>query len=165
MLIRQIREEDAEQSLRLFEKLCEETDFLLFEPGERKRSIEEEREWIRNILASGHSMIFVVEHEGELVGMLGAIGSSVRRQKHRAHVMVGILQKYTGQGIGTKLFQQLEQWAREKGLARLELTVMTHNLTAIGLYAKMGFSIEGTRRRSLVVNGKYVDEYYMGKQL
>jgi RimJ/RimL family protein N-acetyltransferase len=32
-------------------------------------------------------------------------------------------------------------------------------------YKKMGFEIEGTKRHSLFVNGKYIDEYYMAKFL
>ncbi len=38
---------------------------------------------------------------------------------------------------------------------------MVHNERAVGLYQKVGFEIEGTRKNSLFVNGKYVDEYYM----
>jgi RimJ/RimL family protein N-acetyltransferase len=59
----------------------------------------------------------------------------------------------------------LEDWSREKGIHRLELTVMAHNTNAIGLYQKVGFQIEGTKKGSLFVDGQYVDEYYMAKLL
>lgn len=42
---------------------------------------------------------------------------------------------------------------------------MKHNESAIRLYEKMGFKKEGLKENSLIVNGKYVDEYYMGKIL
>jgi RimJ/RimL family protein N-acetyltransferase len=42
---------------------------------------------------------------------------------------------------------------------------MTHNIAGIALYKKMGFEIEGTKRDSLLINGEYVDEYYMSKLL
>jgi Acetyltransferases, including N-acetylases of ribosomal proteins len=48
-------------------------------------------------------------------------------------------------------------------LTRLELTVMVHNERAIALYKKMGFEIEGTKKRSMRIDGQYVDEYYMAK--
>ena len=54
---------------------------------------------------------------------------------------------------------------RQRGLHRLELTVMVHNTAAVGLYHKLGFGIEGTRKDSLLVNGAYVDEYAMAKLL
>jgi RimJ/RimL family protein N-acetyltransferase len=81
------------------------------------------------------------------------------------YIVVGVLQAYSGQGIGTRLFREVEKWAREQELHRLELTVMTHNERAIHLYKKMGFEIEGTKRDSICVDGTYVDEYYMAKLL
>lgn len=42
---------------------------------------------------------------------------------------------------------------------------MMHNKAAIGLYKKIGFKIEGLKEKSLIVDRKYVDEYYMGKIL
>lgn len=35
----------------------------------------------------------------------------------------------------------------------------------IALYKKQGFEIEGTRKHAYIINGQYVDEYYMGKIL
>ena len=47
----------------------------------------------------------------------------------------------------------------------LELTVMTHNTAGIALYKKQGFAIEGTKRHSLLLNGQFIDEFYMSKLL
>lgn len=38
---------------------------------------------------------------------------------------------------------------------------MAHNRSAVALYEKTGFVVEGTRRGSMLVEGDYVDEYYM----
>jgi RimJ/RimL family protein N-acetyltransferase len=75
------------------------------------------------------------------------------------------LEAFTSRGIGTALFEKLDAWAHEHPVHRLELSVMKHNLRGVGLYQKMGFEIEGTKRDALFVDGKYVDEYYMGKIL
>ncbi|WP_392396641.1 MULTISPECIES: GNAT family N-acetyltransferase [Paenibacillus] len=40
---------------------------------------------------------------------------------------------------------------------------MVPNERAAALYKKMGFEIEGVKRNSIRMDGKYVDEYYMGK--
>ncbi len=79
--------------------------------------------------------------------------------------MVGILEAFTSRGIGTALFEALDAWAREHHIHRLELSVMVHNARGVGLYQKMGFQIEGIKKDSLLVDGVYVDEYYMGKIL
>jgi RimJ/RimL family protein N-acetyltransferase len=100
-----------------------------------------------------------------LVGYLEAGGGRYRRERHTAYLVVSILQEFTERGVGTRLFQAVETWARESGLHRLELTVMTHNQAGLALYRKMGFQVEGTRRAVLRVKGAWVDEYYMGKVL
>ncbi len=38
---------------------------------------------------------------------------------------------------------------------------MAHNHRAIGLYKRMGFSVEGCRAQCLVIDGRFVDELYM----
>ena len=163
--IREIREGDAQNFLQLCRRLDEETQFMLLEPGERRITVEEQRQRIVALLAHKHQTILVAENESQLVGYLAAIGSDYRRNRHSVYLGTGIRQAFTGQGIGTQLFMALEQWARERDLHRLELTVMVHNERAIGLYKKMGFEIEGVKRHSLVVKGAYVDEYYMAKLL
>lgn len=40
---------------------------------------------------------------------------------------------------------------------------MTHNVRGIALYKKSGFEIEGIKKKSLIVGGEGVDEYYMSK--
>ena len=60
---------------------------------------------------------------------------------------------------------RLDEWAGENGIVRLELTVECVNTGAKLLYEKHGFKVEGIRPKSMKVNGRFVDEYYMGKIL
>ena len=46
-----------------------------------------------------------------------------------------------------------------------ELTVIAHNERAIGLYRKLGYDVDGTRRAAVVVDGELVDELWMAKVL
>ena len=164
MLIRQIQRDDAEQLLQLKLQLDQETQFMLFEPNERKMTVEEQRQQIENILAKG-GMIFVAEHEQQLIGYLGATTYAFYRTRHSVTLVIGIIQAFTQQGIGTRLFIVMEEWASKKHLHRLELTVMTDNVVGIALYKKRGFEIEGTRKDAYIVNNRYVDEHMMAKLL
>jgi RimJ/RimL family protein N-acetyltransferase len=164
-VVRQIRETDAAPFLELCQKLDRETQFMMLESGERSTRLDEQSQQIRDILLRGNQTILVAEVGGELVGYVSALGGNFLRNRHCAHVITGVLQGFCGQGFGTWLFSELEQWARRNGVRRMELTVMAHNDRAINLYRKMGYEIEGSRRDSLLVNGAYVDEYYMGKLL
>jgi RimJ/RimL family protein N-acetyltransferase len=42
---------------------------------------------------------------------------------------------------------------------------MAHNERGIALYKKCGFEIEGMKKKSLYIDGEWIDEYYMGKIL
>lgn len=163
--IREIAIGDAEKFLKLCKRLDEETTFMLLEPGERSTTKEQQEDRIRTILGNQNQMIFVAEVEGDLVGYIAGLGGSYRRNRHKADIVIGILQADTGRGLGLHLFQTLETWAQEQGLHKLELTVMAHNERAIGLYRKMGFRVEGISVDSLLVDGRFVDELDMAKIL
>ncbi len=93
MLIRQVQPEDAEQLLRLQLQLDKETKFMLHEHGERKTTVEEQRQQIETMLVRG-GMIFVAEHEAGLVGYLGTTTYPLRRIRHGVTIVIGILQAF-----------------------------------------------------------------------
>jgi RimJ/RimL family protein N-acetyltransferase len=161
--VRQIKAEDAEKYIKLYSKLDEETNFRLYEPGERKISLTEQAAEIENMINEGNSAIIVAEDRDELVGYLSAFGRSQNRVKHIVTIGIAILQSHVGMGIGTMLFKELEVWAKEHNKHRLELTVMENNPSAYALYQKMGFEVEGVKKDSLLINGEYVNDIYMSK--
>lgn len=163
--LRTIRESDAEQFLSLCRQLDEETHFMLLEPGERTTTLEQQRERIQRILGQANQTILVAEVDGRLVGYIAGMGGDYQRNRKTVHIVIGILQSYSGQGIGKRLFQALEEWAVEHGIHRLELVVMTHNQRGIALYQRMGYQVEGVKRDDLFVDGGFIDQYMMAKLL
>lgn len=160
--IRHIVVDDAIKYIELYSKLDEETIFRLYEPGERKISTEEQENEIKNMDRT-NSTIILAEDDGQLVGYLGAFGRSQKRVRHIVTIGIAILQDYVGRGIGTMLFEELEIWAKKHKKHRLELTVMENNPSALALYKKMGFEVEGVKRNSLLVDGEYINDIYMSK--
>ncbi len=163
--IREIKENDAEEFLSLCKKIDAEAPFMMFEPGERPTTVEEQKNEIRDILSRKNQTIFIAEEDGQLIGYLAAYGGRYRRNKHSVYIIIGVLQAFTSQGIGTRLFTELEKWAKEKNIHRLELTVTVTNEAALALYRKMGFEIEGRKRHAFFIDGVYVDEYCMARLL
>ncbi|HLG28502.1 MAG TPA: GNAT family N-acetyltransferase [Paenisporosarcina sp.] len=164
MNIRPIEVTDAEQFLGLSKKL-DESNFMLYEAGERKTTIEQQRKSIETILAKQNNTLFVAEVESNLVGFIAAIGNQFLRNQHSAYLVLGVLDMYQGQGIATKLFDQLFDWAKENKLSRLELTVIKDNNKAFNRYKKMGFTLEGEKVHSLMIDGEPINEYYLYKLL
>jgi len=55
---------------------------------------------------------------------------------------------YRRQGVGTAMMVAATEWARaQHGIHKVELEVWPHNAAGIALYRKVGFAIEGRRRR------------------
>ncbi|MGV8934298.1 MAG: GNAT family N-acetyltransferase [Gallionellaceae bacterium] len=165
IIIREINKNDAGNFISLCQRLDHESQFMLLEPGERTTTLEEQQNIIKDVTSSKNKAIFVAEINNNLVGFLAVMGGMFRKNRHTASVVVGILQKFTRKGIGSKLFQELENWAFENKLCRLELSVMTHNEAALEFYKKIGFQIEGDKRNALIENNQFVDEHYMAKIL
>lgn len=166
MNIREIKLDDAESFVQLIKEVEKQADFMLYGAGERNITVEKQRKQLEIIEKSPNSTIFVAEeYSGILVGYAFAIGCKAIRKKHSVYLVIGILKEFTGKGIGTKLFQNIEEWAIKHTISRLELTVVKQNEAGVGLYKKMGYEIEGTKRNSLIIDGKSFDEYYMAKLL
>ncbi|MGG0642996.1 GNAT family N-acetyltransferase [Sporosarcina gallistercoris] len=163
MKIRRVRLEDAKQLCHLIQQVENDSQYMLFGPGERSVTSEQLQSRILAMNGENGSTLIVAESDGKLVGYLMAIGGSSNRTKHTVYLVVGILTGYRGQGIGTELFEALEKWAKQQNIHRMELTVAQPNEAGIRLYKKMKFTIEGTKRNSLNIDGNYVDEYYMSK--
>lgn len=162
MIIRSIKIEDAENFLCMLKKIDSETKTMMYEPGERKTTVEDMKQKIEETLSSA-ALILVAEIDDQMIGFLSIDRGFAKRIRHSGYIVIGILKNYWGKGIGSKLFVQGEKWARANNLTRLELTVMTYNIKAIKLYEKMGFKKEGVKIRSLMIDGEYIDEYYMSK--
>ncbi|MFZ1879801.1 MAG: GNAT family N-acetyltransferase [Gaiellaceae bacterium] len=58
---------------------------------------------------------------------------------------MAVARDWRGRGVGTALLAAAIEWARERGLHKLSLSVFAHNAGAIGLYRKVGFVEEGRR--------------------
>lgn len=164
-LIRRIQEQDASAFLSMLKRLDEETNFMMYEPGERQTTIEQQEELIRGWNSNPGELVLVCEVGQDIAGYVALKQGQYRRNSHCAYLVIGVSQAYAGMGIGKRLMQAAESWACENHLRRLELTVMTHNIRAVRLYKQVGFVVEGIRRQAMRVGARYVDEYYMGKML
>lgn len=161
MLIRKVKEDDSQAFLAMLLQLDCETKNMMYEPGERSRDVIKIHNNIKSSIEKDNLLLCAV-WENEIVGFISAMKGSFYRNRHSAYIVIGLLEKARSKGFGGQFFEQLLSWAKEQGLTRLELTVRCDNTTAIALYQKNGFEIEGTKHRSLFIDGEYVDEYYMG---
>lgn len=162
MKIRRCEINDADNMLKMLLELDKETEYMLFEADERPNDINRVKAMINQSI-NGDNLLLIATEDDNIIGFLSAQRGIIRKIKHTAYIVVGIREKFRGKGIGKKLFCELDLWAKENNISRLELTVMCPNSMAKQLYEKSGFEVEGTKRNSIFMNGKYIDEYYMSK--
>ena len=165
IMYRKLNINEAQSFWNLMNQLDYETRYMLYEPGERaeKASNVCRLEGVIKESLEGDDFLLAAEVRGQLVGYISAQKGSLHRIAHTAYIVVGILKDYRNRGIGTEFFKQLDAWASEKKVFRLELTVVCENEIAKHLYEKSGFVVEGIKRKSVLVDGKFLDEYYMAK--
>ncbi len=162
MEIRKIQIEDANNYLNMLLNLDNETKFMMFEPDERPSDIK----IIKNIIEKaiyGDDLILVATDKDNIIGFISVERGGYKRIKHTGYVVIGIREQYRGSGIGNKLFSELDMWSIENKVTRLELSVICSNTIAKHLYEKNGFKVEGIKKNAMIIDGKYVDEFYMAK--
>lgn len=159
MQIRPIAVEDAEQ-ISCIRRLDGVREGILAVTSER---LDVTVDFIKSLSDEDRAFV-AVDEKDEIAGMAVMIKNRSFRRRHSAALAVMVAPYYQEKGIGTALMNKLLDEADQKlGLHRLELLVLTDNTAAINLYKKFGFKIEATRKNAAVKDGRFVDEYFMGR--
>lgn len=155
---------DMAQQIIDYVKLASgETANLLTTPEEFTVTLEQEQKHIQSMLEGRLNNQLVAMEGNQIVGLCGLHGRSGRKRvSHVASVGITVLKSHWGQGIGYALMKEQERYAKENGIAKINLEVRTDNQAAINLYLKCGYEKEGINKRSMLINGEYIDTFYMG---
>ena len=98
---------------------------------------------------------YVAVTAGGVVGWCDVTPKERPIYAHGGVLGMGLLPPFRGRGIGTKLIWSVLAAARRAGMHRVELTVRETNASAIALYRKAGFAVEGLQRDAVHVDGIY----------
>ena len=107
--------------------------------------------------------LYIVSFNNEIAGSYRLIRKT-HRQAGTAYIGGFVVKdSFKGKGLGTKILLHIKNESLINGIKRLELTVDLQNESAINLYKKVGFEIEGIVRMSykIIPSDKYFDEYLM----
>ena len=158
MEIRPVAIEDADQISRI-RRLNGVREGILALTSER---IDVTVDFIKSL--SDDDRAFVSVEDGEVTGMGVMIRNRCPSRRHSAKLAIMVAPYFQRSGIGTALMKKLlDEADNNLGLRRIELLVLTDNTPAINLYKKFGFKTEATRKNAAVKDGKFVDEYFMGR--
>ncbi|MFB5761499.1 GNAT family N-acetyltransferase [Paenibacillus medicaginis] len=149
---------DAEKVLNYNKEIFREALYLLTTAEEFNMTIEQEKEYLEQILLDQGKLALIAEAQEEVIGFLDFHNGHKIRNKHQGTLAMNIAQKYRNQWIGKALLSSLLDWAERSPLIeRVALEVVTENYPAIRLYRSLGFVEEGRKSKALKVNQ---DTYY-----
>lgn len=166
IVYRRAQESDAEKIVDFYNFVGGETSYLSFEKDEYPMSVDEQREEIVSLKDKKASIMLLAMDGDEITGIATIHSSAKIKARHDGELGIVVAKKYQGQGIGTELIRQLIEWAKGNGVTtRISLDTRADNVKAVELYMKFGFIVEGCRKNSTLLDGKYYDLYVMGMMI
>ncbi|MFA8434566.1 MAG: GNAT family N-acetyltransferase [Marinifilaceae bacterium] len=125
-------------------------------------TIQKARRWIQLANDSQKEFHMAIEVRGEPVGCIGLV---LKDDVYRRSAELGywLSPYYWNQGIMTNAIKQMVIYAFETfNINRIYARVFEGNLASIRVLRKAGFQHEGTLRKAVYKNGKYLNEYIYG---
>lgn len=166
MLIRQLNSSDASiyRTLRI-QALTE------LPPAFGSPSIEEQQkpleETANSLIGTNDRALFGVFIDSSLVGMIRHSRYTGFNEGHRSYIAGFYVDpSHRGKGLGRALLEKAISLAeRDEKIRRINLSVVSTQAAAIGLYESMGFSKCGTSFEEFYAEGQFHDEILMTKSL
>ena len=146
-----ISEEHVECFHRTLDTVARERRYLAFLEAP---PLEATRSFVRHMITQGQPQ-FVALSGSNVVGWCDISRHSDPVHTHAGTLGMGLLQPFRGQGIGTRLIRPTLAAAQAIGMARVELSVYETNASAIALYERVGFTVEGLSRNAARIDGVY----------
>ena len=160
--------EDAAEQTEMIKKAWGETDFLLRGPEDCDDiTVESERAWIENAVASPNKLVIVCTVEEKIAGICEIGFNTKQKIKHRASIGITVLKEFWNIGIGSAFFTELITAAKAREEVEIvELEFIEGNTRARALYEKFGFRIVSQKPDAVCLkDGTYRNEYYMQKRI
>ena len=119
--------------------------------------IVQTRAFVRMILAGAGVQFVALNDADEVVGWCDILRFDQEAFRHGWRLGMGLLPEVRGRGVGRRLAEAAIAAAKEQGAERIELEVFASNTRAIALYEKLGFVLEGVKRRARKLDDEYDD--------
>lgn len=168
-VIRHAVVDDAEQCiLHMTQMSYEPNNGILTGPGEFNYTLEQERQIIQEHADADNGAFIVAEAtppmaDGtKVIGLMGIHGGRRAANRHSAGLGISVHKDWRNRGLGTAMMHFAIDWAKSTGVVtRLELEVFHDNTRARHVYEKLGFQVEGVKRKAFFKDGEFKDSYIM----
>lgn len=142
MEIRRLGGSDAELYREIRLRSLAEAPYAFCSTFEEERAFDA-AVWTARV-TNPEAATFVAEEDGRSLGTVAVIPAG--RRATAQLVAMWVAPESRGTGAATRLIETAAGWARDRGVRRLELSVIEGNDPARARYEKCGFAATGERR-------------------
>ncbi len=161
--IKEATKEYAQHMINFYNVVGGETDFLSFGKNEFNHNVEDYKEFVETTRLEQNSILLLATMNDEIISIASITSNQKDRTKHVGTLGIVISEKFTGQGLGRIMMEQLIRWATSNGVThKISLVTREDNVLAIELYEKLGFEKEGLIIKDTLINGTYYNALVMG---
>ena len=162
--IRRLRLHEIPTFANLRNEISNEAEHVIAKRGERKKEFGI-RILAMMLLSERRTHTFLAWQKGVAVGYLSLTFAKFRKFRGNAYLTIAVLAASRSKGIGSKLMDIAETFAKMHGKRRMELEVFGRNTRAIELYKRRGYVIEGVKKNAVEDAHGYDDVIIMTKAL
>lgn len=160
--IRQATENDASELLDIYAPYITDTT-ITFE--DVIPTIEDFKQRIRDISAKFPYLV-AIDENNKILGYAYAHSYKPRAAyEWTVEVSIYIDQNYKGHGLGTKLYQHLEQVLKRQGVVNLMACITQENAASIRFHKKLGYQEAGVFHKVGFKFNRWLDVTWMEKSL
>lgn len=157
---------DAQKMIDCIIDITRTTDYMNGLPEDYQvylDDIKKEEAFLEGHNSSDNNYMIAVFYKDIIIGSCALNFGAMIKTKHRGTIGIGIRKEYRGLGLGSILFDEIINIAKNReGATQLELGVIKDNIAAKRLYTSKGFVKTGETPRALrLPNGVYLDEEFM----
>jgi len=165
IIIREATSLDAKALLEHIHKASGETDNLSFGKDDFNITEEKEAKFIDRFYRSSKDIMLVALDGDTVVGNGIIEREKIKRYSHRAELSITVLKDYWGRGIGSRLMEEMVDFAKKTDVHTISLVARADNQRAISLYKKFSFSRVGIYKDYFKIGESFFDAEFMSLAL
>ncbi len=161
-VIRPARQEDLSGIVGAIRRLTDKKTYLVAE------SVAEQLDYEGVLIRHNDvetRMFFVATVNEDVVGWAHTEAPELEKLSYAARLTVGVLEDYRRHGIGSHLLHRSLEWAASQGYRKVYNSIPATNRDAGTFLEEHGFKTEAIRKEHYMIDGEFVAELMMAKNL
>jgi L-amino acid N-acyltransferase len=160
--IRDAKKEDLPTICEIFNQVISSGNVIF---QDTLYTLEDLIPWFQNKKAKGYPVIVAEQHK-RVIGF-GACDVFRARECYSttSELAVHLHKDFRGQGIGTKIIQELEKKSKEQGIHLMVACIDSGNTGSVRLHERLGFRTVGTMREVARKQNQWLDLIILEKTI